>query len=765
MNSFDYDPNVYKKDWHWQEGDLTVTRSCQWTAPGCHNGCSILLYTDKDGKLVKVEGDPQSPHTQGRLCMRCFALPEQMYHEDRILHPMKRARENRGKDKWEQISWDEAYDIFEKNVRRIWEEDGNGRSIIVTGGTGRNMMWHKTVAAYNLVDSPNSMSGFLSGEACYTPRIRAMQAIVGGVIDADFSQFFPDHLDNPEYKIPDTIVIWGVDPLVSNADGLFAPLISDCIKAGSKIITIDQRVTWLAAKSEVHLQPRPGTDAALDMAILNVMINEDLYDHDFVDMWCYGFDELADRVSTCTPEWAEEITWVPADKIRKFARIWATGGTSALKWGLVFDTQWDGVGTAHAALCAEALTGSIDAPGGTILATMGTHVDLPYDIQEWCLSQPGVDPELYKDRIGYEKYPMKRTPNGGYSSPDEVLVALETDKPYRIKMVWAQANNFLNCMGDEQNRLYKAFDNIECFVVSDVVMQSTAMAFADLFLPVCYGPERFGLRDWFGPIRSMTQACDPYGDTRSDEQQLFELGKRLHPERFPGNNTYEYMDYIVQNAYSELRPDGSHYTLDNLREDVIVYPPRTYRRYERGELRRDGQPGFETRTGRIELWSTAYHHFGLDPLPWFKEPPTSPVSTPEFFETHPYVLSTGRRIWEFFHSEHRHVKSLREFHPDPLCEIHPNDAAREGIEEGDWFWLENKFGKAKFRAKINEGILKGTLNAEHAWWFPEADPEDKGEGPYRSFVCNANQLTSQCENGPSSFASPRKSQLAKLWKA
>lgn len=765
MDGSDFNQEIYKKDWRWQEGDLTVTRSTQWSAPGCHNGCSILLYTDKNGKLVKVEGDPQSEHTQGRLCMRCFALPEQMYHKDRILHPMKRAREDRGKDKWVEISWDEAYDLFEENVRRIWKEDGNGRAILVTGGTGRNMMWHKVVAAYNLLDSPNPMSGFQSGEACYIPRIRAMQAICGGAIDGDFSQFWPDHFDNPNYEIPKTIVIWGNEPLVANADGLFAPLISDCLKRGSRVLCVDHRVTWLGAKAEVLLQPRPGTDGALALAIIHVMIEENLYDHDFVDRWTYGFEALAERVADKTPEWAEEITWVPAAKIREFARIWATGGTSALKWGLVLDQQRCGVGAAHAVLAAEVLTGSIEQPGGTIIATRGQHVDLPYDIQEWCLGQPGIDSELFKDRIGFGKYPYRSGPNGGYASTDEALITLETDEPFRVKMIWAQANNFLSCMGDDQNRIYRAFDNVEFFVVSDVVMQPTAMAFADLFLPAAYGPERFGLRDWFGPIRSMTQACEPAGDCRSDEQQLFELGKRLHPERFPGNNTYEYMDYIVQNAYTEFKEDGTPYSLDQLREDVIVYPPRSYRRYETGELRSDGQPGFETATGRIEFYSLVYASRGEDPLPYFEEPPRSPVSTPELFEEYPFVFSNGRRTWEYFHAEHRHVQSLRDFHPDPLCDINDEDAAAYGIEDGDWFWVENSFGKAKFRANVSPGVLKGTLNAEHAWWFPEANPEDEGEGPYKTFISNANQLTSQCECGPSSFASPRKTQICKIYKA
>ncbi|MCI8468651.1 MAG: molybdopterin-dependent oxidoreductase [Eggerthellaceae bacterium] len=763
MDSSDFNEQVYKKEWQWKEGDLTVTRSTQWSAPGCHCGCSILFYTDKDGKLVKVEGDPQSPVTNGRLCMRCFALPEAMYHKDRVTTPLKRAREDRGLDKWEPITWDEAYDLIEQNVRQIWEEDGNGRAISVHGGTGRNMMWHKVVAAYACFDSPNVMCGFQSGDACYIPRIHAMQMLCGGTVDADVSQFFPDHFDNPAYKIPDIIVVWGHEPFQAMSDGFYPPLMSDCIKRGSKLMVVDHRVTWLGAKAEVFLQPRPGTDGALALGIINVMIQEDLYDHDFVERWTYGFDELKARAAEYPLERVEEITWVPAEKIARAARFWATGGTSALKWGLVLDEQQCGVGAAHAVLAAEVLTGSIEKPGGTIVAARGYHVDLPYDIDDWCYKIDNIDPDLYKDRVGFGVYPFRSGPNGGYASPDEMVKCLETNEPFQMKMMWFQATNFLACMADEQNRMLKLFDNVRFIMVSDVYMQPTAMAFADLFLPAAFGPERFGLRDWFGPTRSMTQACEPYGDCRSDEQQVFEIGKRLHPERFPWKDTYEFMDFLAHDVNTEEFPNGKRYHLDELREKVIVYPERHYNRHETGELRPDGQPGFDTNTGRIEFFSTMYYGVGLEPLPWYEEPPTSPVSTPELFAEMPYILSTGRRSWEFFHSEHRNLASMREFHPDPLVDMNSEDAAREGIEQGDWIWLENQYGKAKFRANLSDGVLKGTLNAEHAWWFPEKDPN----APSLYGVCesNANQLTSQCQCGPSSYASPKKTQLCKIYKA
>ena len=162
----DYAPG--KVPGRWQEGDLTVTRGHAWTAPGCHDGCGVLCYTDKEGNLVKVEGDPENPYNQGRLCVRCLAMPEVIKNERRLLHPMKRAREFRGQaDKWEQISWDEAYDIIEENFNRIKAEHG-AESVIFCWGTGRDIgMVHRLCFAFGSLCSPTICTcGVNSYAAC-----------------------------------------------------------------------------------------------------------------------------------------------------------------------------------------------------------------------------------------------------------------------------------------------------------------------------------------------------------------------------------------------------------------------------------------------------------------------------------------------------------------------------------------------------------------------------------------------------------------------
>lgn len=757
MQSKDFDKELYRDEWRWKEGEYTVTRSTQWSAPGCHMGCGVLLYTDKDGKLVKVEGDPNNNVNDGRLCMRCFALPELTYHKDRIVHPMKRDPKDRGKDKWVQITWDEALDLMEEKARAAQEAYG-GKSIITLMGTGRNAVWHPQVAAYDVFDSPNISQAFLSGDSCYGPRIMASTAIIGAPSVADMSQFLRERYDDPRYRRPDTIIIWGTDPTVSNSDGFFGPWVVDCMKLGSKVIVVDPRINWYSAKATVALQVRPGTDGALAMAIANVMIAEDLYDHDFVERWVYGFEEFKARVAEYPPEKAERITWVPKEDIIKAARIWATNGTSSLHWGLPLDQYPAGVGAAHAVMAAQILTGDIDKPGTTIIAGAGSGEDTGMDIMAWFVQL--CDQDLYKDRIGFDKYIIRQAGNGDAAQPDELLKQIESSEPYPIMMCWGIACNPIACMGADQERVYHALMKIPFNVFSDVFMTPTIMGCADLILPAAFGTERNGIRGWWTPIRAINKATQT-GEAMSDDEIVMAIGKRLHPERFPWDNDVELQDTVV---HEMITANLDHrYTFHELREKGNVYPDFEYERYEKGLLRDDGNPGFATSTGRAELWCTLYSYLGVDPLPYFEEPPESPYSTPELFKKYPFVLTTGRRIQGLFHSEHRNSERLREFHPWPLCEINDEDAAAYGIENNDWVYLENPHGKAKYRALINPGMMKGVINAEHAWWFPERN----GEAPelFGVFESNANNLTTQDQCGPSSYGSPYKTQICKLYKA
>ena len=231
----------HDKPFQYADGDLTVTRGSAWSAPGCHLGCGVLMYTDQDGKLVKVEGDPENPFNEGRLSVRCLAVPKAVNYPERIRKPMKRAGQ-RGEDKWEEMTWDEAFDLIEKKFK-YYKENFGAESVTFWQGTGRDIAAWITRLAWSF-GSPN-YGPSLNGLACYAPRVYGCIALSGSFWVGDYSQQFADRYDNPQWKRPDVILVWGNNPLPANSDGAYGHWVVDCMKRGSKVITVDPKVTWL----------------------------------------------------------------------------------------------------------------------------------------------------------------------------------------------------------------------------------------------------------------------------------------------------------------------------------------------------------------------------------------------------------------------------------------------------------------------------------------------------------------------------------------
>ena len=741
---------LYRDEWQWQEGDLTVTRNTQWSAPGCHNGCGVLHYTDKDGNLVKIEGDPKSPIYNGRLCMRCLAVPEAVSHHSRLYNPLKRVGE-RGENKWEEISWDEAYDIIEEQYRDI-EENWGTESIVVAHGTGRNATWQATAMANLAFHTPNSPHGFLSGDACYVPRTKMMGMVVGDNMVMDCAQVIPGGYDDPDYRVPEVCVIWGNNPTVTNADGFLGHWIIDLMKRGMTLIDVDPRLSWLGAQSEYYLQIRPGTDGALALGWINVIVQEDLYDHDFVANWCYGFEQLAERAAEYPAARVAEITGVSEDLIVASARRFATAKPAAIQWGLKLDQQKHGFGAIHGIICLSAITGNIDNPGGNIIVNTGY-------IQAYARKAMLTDLDNSDKRFGKEKYPLRAKDIDTTPSSDVILEALETGKPYPIRMMVMQSNNSIVNMGCDSKRILAAMLKCPFTVVMDVYLTPTAVACADLFLPVAMSTERVGVRGWYNPLRTINKVQET--NAKSDEQLIIDLTIRLHPEDAPWDTQEEFWEYVMTHLDQLEVPEDFSYS--KLQKEMYYWEHIDYYKYQTGKCRSDGQLGFRTPTGRIELYCLSLQSCGLDPLPYYIEPDPSPVSNPDYAKEYPIFLMTGRRSWEFFHSEHRQLASMREFHRWPQVEMTPELAARHGIREGDWVLIENHRGKCYEQAKFNVSMYPNSIMAEHGWWFPERDPE--GEEPFGCFESNVNCLTPMCDEGPSGECAPYNTQMCRISKA
>ena len=741
------------RKWTWEEDGMRVVRSIARTGPGCHEGCGVLLYV-KDGKLMKVEGDPDFPFNQGRLCPRCLALPQVVYNPNRLKYPMERVGE-RGEGRWKRITWEEAYDIIAKKFNEIKQKYGP-ESVIFCRGTGRDIATYINRLAYSF-GSPNIVTfGPLNGNACYAPKLRTADAIIGNLVVADCSQNFPDRYNNPNWKVPQCIIVWGNNPIVSSSDGFLGPWIVECMKRGSKLIVIDPRRTWLATRAKIWMQIRPGTDAALALSMLNVIINEKLYDEEFVERWTYGFEELKKHVQEYPPEKVAEITWIPMETIVEAARMYAASKPAAIQWGVALDQQKECIPTLHAIVALWAITGNLDVPGGNIIRPWLFGLN---QLKGGGFEKGGFEnlPEDQKrKRIGSKKYSLFE---GSPMCPGEpVIDQISTGIPYPIKAAWIQTTNTFVTGAADPRMVYEAFKKLDFVVVVDLFMTPTAIAFADILLPAATFPERDGIAVTGGNawtyIGTINKAIEPIGDCKSDMEINLELGKRLNSEVWPWKDVHEMFN-------AAIKPTGL--TFEELREMGWIYETFEYKKYEKGLLRPDGKAGFDTPTGKVELSSTIFEEAGLDSLPYFEEPPESPVNTPEIAKEYPLILTTGARSWASFHSEHRQIPLMRQMHPDPITEIHPETAKKLGIKDGDWVYIENKYGRCKQKTKLTFEIHPNVIHAEHGWWFPEKPgPEPDLYGAWES---NINLLLPSGWTGKSGFGYPFKAQMCRVYKA
>ncbi len=338
------------------------------------------MYTDKEtGKFIKVEGDEENPYYQGRLCMRCLDVAEAIYHPDRLLYPMKRDPKDRGKaDKWTRITWDEAYDMIDEKFTSIRDAFGGKVHHLRI----RHRSCHPPINARWVTPSvPSSISYFHSGNACYVPRVAAANTIMGCYTCPTFRCSSPTATTTRNGLAPKNIFIWGNNPLIANADGNLGHWVVDCMQRGSRIVVVDPRLTWLASRAELWLQLRPGTDSMLALAMSKYIIEHDLYDADFVDKWCYGFDEYYEAVKPYDLDTAAEVTWLDKEDIIRAAELMSEQPT-AVQWGLALDMNFQCITASQAVHNLWCITGQVDRPGGMIT------VHDPYTPKSGCRLTP-----------------------------------------------------------------------------------------------------------------------------------------------------------------------------------------------------------------------------------------------------------------------------------------------------------------------------------------------------------------------------------------
>ncbi|MFC1893845.1 molybdopterin-dependent oxidoreductase, partial [Chloroflexota bacterium] len=687
----------------------------------CHCQCGVIVHTD-DGRVTKVVGDPNHPMNQGFICVKGQAQPELLYHPDRLKYPLRRAGK-KGEGKWERISWDEALDAIAQRLTQVKEKYGP-ESIAVIHGTGPRT---GSISVHMLalpLRTPNLIS--VDRHICHTPSVVAETCTIGeGSIMMEVG---------PDYRNANCIIVWGGNPLASHPPrGM--EIVQAKRRRKAKLIVIDPRRTTLASLADLWLQVRPGTDVALALGMLNTIIEEELYDKAFVKQWCYGFDKLREHVKYYPPERVAEITWISADEIKEAARLYATTKPAVLHHRVAVEHNINSTQTNRAFIILIALTGNLDVKGGNTFGVRpagfghgGQHST--------------TDREFEEKRIGAKDFPLMSGPdaNSPFVHASLALQAMQAGKPYPIKALYCAAGNPVVNMQNSK-MVWDALKNLELHVVAEFFMTPTA-ELADYVLPASTWFEKHETADlprlnYTNYISAGQKAIEPLFECWDDRKIVIELVKRIpwaDREFLPWNDVDELNESTVK---------GMGITFGDLLKRGYIVEPVKYKKYE--------GKGFNTPSGKVELYSTIFEKHGYDPLPTFQEPPESPVSTPVLFKEYPLILITGGRYISYFHTEGRQIPRLRRLVPDPEIEIHPETAKEANVENGDWIWVETpqiKGERIKLKAKLTSDIHPRIVHAAHGWWFPERPAPEHGcfdsnisvvlsDGPPREKICGS----------------------------
>ncbi len=402
----------------------TVCRSC-------HGGCGVIAHV-KDGKVVKVEGDPESPISYGTLCTKGLSITQVAYHPDRILYPMKKTSHG-----WERISWDEALDTCAERFQAVIDQYGP-EAIVVGQGTGRDYESHFSRFG-NLLGTPNIIT---AGHMCYLSRIGASLITCGSLPACDYE------------GDPACIIMWACNPLWTNPDEYKGTRFWRAYEQGAKLICIDPRKSFYAGKADLWLQVRPGTDAALVMGFFSVIIEEELYDKEFVAQYINGWDAFVERVRNEYPlDRVAEITWVDQELIRAAARMYATTKPAGIHWGVPTEQTLNCTDFTRGAIGLMAATGNLDRPGGNVL-----HVRPPVRNLSDFSAHTELPPEQRKKRLGGEQY--KLAARMTINTPKPVWDAILTGKPYPVRAGYLVGTNPLLTRANARE-VYQALSSLD----------------------------------------------------------------------------------------------------------------------------------------------------------------------------------------------------------------------------------------------------------------------------------------------------------------
>lgn len=626
----------------------------------CPDTCGLHV-TLSDGKVTKVTGDPDHPVTKGAICNKVRQFPDRIHHPDRLMHPLKRIGP-KGSNEFRRITWDEAYDEIITRMRQLSNQFG-AQSILpysfygnmgVLSAEGMDRRFFHRLGASRLERTICNAAG--SAGYSYT-----MGASAG--------------IDPEETVNTKLFLIWGCNLVSTNMHQ--TALASEARKKGARIIHIDVHRNRTSTWADEFILVKPGSDGALALGMMHVLIRDGLVNRDFIERNTIGYEQLAEEARHYSPEAVEELTGVPAAKIEELAMLYGTASPSFIRIGNGLQHHDNGGMIVRTISCLPALTGQWDIPGGGAMKGNG-----------WYSRFNGAKierPELLPD-------PNVRSVN--MNKLGDAL--LETDIPVRMLFVY---NSNPAIVAPEQNKVRQGLLREDLFTVVHDIFLTDTCKYADLVLPATTHMENLDLYSsyWHLYVQLNKPVLAPLGESKSNFNLFKELGLRMgfEPEYFDISE-----EQMIEEALdSENNPLLEGITVETLREKDFLKAGggRTVPLEER----------LKTPSGKIELYSKKMVVNGLPP---------APVHTPLREETeYPFWLMTGPNH-SYINSTFANQAKLQKLEKRPLLTMHNDDAEALGMHDGERVLVRNDRGEVELTLKTGEDVLPGVLVTQGLWW-------------------------------------------------
>ncbi len=643
----------------------TICRLC--------SACCPVEASIENGRLVSVQRVKRYPDSIHQVCPKAQAAAEIIYSSKRLNKPKMRTKEGTLQD----ISWETAFDFICFKMKEIKENYGAEALGWLRGqASDWGGPWQYVMRLMHAFGSPNAIG---NGSVCHAGR-EALQTFTYG------------DMSSPDYKNSKCIICWGRNDQDTNPtayeDLLYAR------SKGAKLVVIDPVKTPLATKADIWLQIKPGTDGFLAMAMMNWIIKNDLFDHEFVKNYTVGFNYLKKAVEDYSPEHVSKVVQIPTDKMIKAVKLYTNNRPACIGEGNGLDMHCQVSQVTRALAILRAISGNLDRRGGDLIPQPVKIKNYQLRTSFWKEPTPiSIEYPLFS------QYSEKR----GIHAMGVLTDAILEEKPYPIKGLIIQGANPIVTMANV-NRVKKAFRKLNFLAVIDPMMTQTA-EFADIILPASFSFEQTMISNNAlsgNNLRLQKKVIEPWEKSLPDWEIIFRIAQRLGFEKeFPWKSVEEAID-------DQLQPSGITVKELNKSPEGISLEKVRYQKYL--------QEGFKTPSKKVEIESSLLKKYGYPAIPEFWD--SFSYQGPSFYEKrdhYPLIGLSGRRSNNFVHSQFRHIKSLREKGSNPIVDIHPQDAKERNINQDDSIIISTPNGSIKIRAGISSIVVPGTVRIAWGW--------------------------------------------------